>query len=76
MTKKVLKETVKRPKTQAEIMLRRLRFAKSSQAIEGLELTCEQFAAFEECINDGYSSTKLTEKLKKLSTCYAKSLLY
>lgn len=65
----------KRPRTEAETMLRRLRFAKSSQAIEGLILTTEQLSVFEECINSGYSSSVLNEKLKQMSPCCAKSLL-
>lgn len=40
----------KRPKTKAEIMARRFRHAKASLEIEGLHLTNEEIAVFEECI--------------------------
>ena len=64
-----------RPKNRMEKMLRRLRFAKSSQAIEGIHLTSTELSVFEECIKDGYSPSKLSAKLEELSACYAKSLL-
>lgn len=48
-----------RPKTREEILLRRLKFTKHSQAIEGLHLTDEQLAVFEDYIRNGFESDEL-----------------
>lgn len=43
----------KRPKTKTEIMVRRFKHAKASLEIEGLPLSSEEVAVFEECIRKG-----------------------
>ena len=60
------KKKVQRPKSQQEAMLRRLRFAKHSNAIEGLHLTEEQENVFTELILNGFEPDEVEKKLDEL----------
>jgi hypothetical protein len=55
----------KRPATKAELQARRLKHAKASLAIEGLHLTCQEVAVFEECIRKGCSLEERIDLLKQ-----------
>ena len=57
--------TRKRPTTTAEILALRFRDAKASPAIEGLHLTSEEIAVFEECVRKECTLEERTALLKK-----------
>ncbi|WP_419784729.1 hypothetical protein [Maridesulfovibrio sp.] len=64
-TSKYTIATAKRPKDKKDILRRRLTHAKASLAIEGLHLSAEEMAVFEECIQRGCSLEERTNLLKE-----------
>jgi hypothetical protein len=60
------KRRVQRPKNEQEAMIRRLKFAKHSNAIEGLHLTKEQENVFTELILNGFEPDEVEKKLSEL----------
>ena len=63
-----MKEKVRKNcfKTHKKTMLRQYRFAVSSFAIEGVHLSTEASAVFEQCIEEGCSFEVLDERLRPL----------
>ncbi len=52
------------PKTKVEVMTRRFMHAKASLEIEGFQLTREEIAVFEECINKECTLGECSKLLK------------
>lgn len=67
--------TRKRPQSRREVMARRLRNAIASLEIEGLPLTDEEIAVFEECVREECSSEQMKNKLKERFPSYDNALL-
>ncbi len=64
----------KRTKTTVEVQMLRLRQAKASLEIEGLYLTADEIAVFEECIRKACSFEERTARLKARFPHYDQSL--